>query len=64
MTACLWCGTGFTPRRPAKFCSNAHRLTFHNACRTYGEREYTAGRVTIEKLRSAASETVHGSGEG
>lgn len=45
-------------RQPKRFCSNAHRGAFHEACRRLGERLYAQGVVTLEQLRGDAGQAA------
>lgn len=56
MTACLWCGSGFEPRRDGgkaqRFCSPDCRLAFHRAARLWAIAAIDAGTLTVAALRN------------
>lgn len=61
-STCRWCGTAMAAsRQPKRFCCSAHRGSFHEACRRFGERLFEEGAVSIEQLRGETinSDTAH-----
>lgn len=56
---CLWCNTGFEPRKggsPQRFCNSKCRDAFHSAARRWAEMAVLSGVVTAADLRNAPAE--------
>ena len=55
---CLWCETGFEPRKgggaPQRFCQPKCRDEFHSAGRRYAEYAVLSGRLAVAELRNAS----------
>jgi hypothetical protein len=57
--ACLWCDTGFEPRKggsPQRFCNSKCRDAFHSAGRRWAEMAALNGLITSADLRNARPE--------
>jgi hypothetical protein len=56
--ACLWCDTGFEPRKgggaPQRFCQPKCRDAFHSAGRRFAENAVLTGLLTVAVLRNGS----------
>ena len=56
--ACLWCDTGFEPRKdggaPQRFCQPKCRDAFHSAGRRFAQNAVLTGLLTVAVLRNGS----------
>ena len=56
---CLWCDSGFEPRKggsPQRFCNSKCRDAFHSAGRRWAEMAVSSGLLTAADLRNGPAE--------